>query len=184
MRSARNTPLFPEIHLPTSSRPRHYTVRAHTYAWMDTFGGGTAPCLSVHGHWLENAGFKVGASVNVEATVGQLLITLLEFPDSTEPRHSSAFERHIAKLARAKPGDHVEHDHPGWLVREKILAPMGASTLDFAHAIGVSQDFAECFLAGDHDVDPDLAQRLGPFCHTSQRLWLELQHKHRSVTWS
>lgn len=90
---------------------------------MDTFGGGTAPCLSVHGHWLENAGFKVGASVSVEATVGQLLLTLVEFPDSTEPRHSSAFERHIAKLARAKPGDHVEHDHPGWLVREKSSPP-------------------------------------------------------------
>jgi addiction module HigA family antidote len=181
MRSARNTPLFPEIHLPTSARPRHYTVRAHTYAWMDTFGGGTAPCLSLHGHWLESAGFRVGASVSVEATVGQLVITLVEFPDSTEPRHSSAFERHIAKIARAKPGDHVEHDHPGWLVREKILAPMGASTLDFAHAIGVSQDFAECFLAGDHDVDLDLAQRLGPFCRTSQRLWLGLQQKHHSI---
>lgn len=58
---------------------------------------------------------------------------------------------------------------------------MGASTLDFAHAIGVSQDFAECFLAGDQDVDLDLAQRLGPFCRTSQALWVELQLKHRSI---
>jgi plasmid maintenance system antidote protein VapI len=181
MRSARNTQLFPELHLPTAKRPRHYTVRAHTYAWMDTFGGGTAPCLSVHGHWLENAGFKIGASVSVEATVGQLVISLIDYPESMRQRHSNAFEKHIAKLVRTTPGADVVHEHPGWLVREHILAPMGASTLDFAHAIGVLQDFAECFLAGEHDVDLDLAQRLGPFCSTSQRLWLELQHKHHSV---
>lgn len=84
------------------ARPRHYTVRARTYAWMDSFGDGTAPCLSVHGHWLENAGFRVGASVSVEATVGQLIITLVEFPSSTQQRHSSEFERHIAKLASAR----------------------------------------------------------------------------------
>lgn len=106
---------------------------------------------------------------------------LIQDPSSEEIRHSSEFERHSAKLARAKIGDHVEHDHPGWLVCERILAPMAASTLGFAHAIGVSQDFAECFHAGDHDVDLELAQRLGPFCHTSQRLWLELQQKHRPI---
>lgn len=58
---------------------------------------------------------------------------------------------------------------------------MGASTLDFAHAIGISQDSAECFLAGDQDVDIDLAHRLGPFRQTSQTLWLDLQHRHRSI---
>ncbi|WP_313347970.1 SymE family type I addiction module toxin [Stenotrophomonas sp.] len=181
MRSARNTPLFPELHLPTGERPRHYTVRAHTYAWMDTFGGGTVPCLTVHGHWLESAGFKVGSSVSIEATVGRLAISLLDYPESTRQRHSNAFEKHIEKRGRTSAGGDVVHEHPGWLVREHILAPMGASTLDFAHAIGVSQDFAECFLAGDYDVDLDLAERLGPFCRTSQRLWLDLQRKHHSV---
>lgn len=181
MRSARDTALFPEVHLPTAARPRHYTVRAHTYAWMGTFSGGTVPCLSVHGQWLESAGFKIGASVSIEATIGQLVITRVEFPEEDRRRHSTAFERHIANRNRTKAASDVVHEHPGWLVREKILAPMGASTLDFAHAIGVSQDLAECFLAGDHDVDTDLAQRLGPFCRTSQRLWLELQQRHRPV---
>ncbi|MFL9584483.1 SymE family type I addiction module toxin [Stenotrophomonas sp. AB1(2024)] len=181
MRSPRNTPLFPELLLPTADRPRHYTVRARTYAWMDTFGGGTVPCLSIHGHWLESAGFKVGSSVSIESTVGQLIIKLIEAPEEARQSNSTAFEKHIAKRGRANPDSEVIHEHPGWLVRELILAPMGASTLDFAHAIGVSQDFAECFLAGDQDVDLDLAQRLGPFCRTSQALWLELQLKHRSI---
>lgn len=58
---------------------------------------------------------------------------------------------------------------------------MGASTLDFAGAIGISQDLAQCFLAGGHDVDPDLAERLDPFSSTSQRLWWKLQQKHQAV---
>ncbi len=181
MRPPRNTPLFPELLLPTADRPRHYTVRAHTYAWMDTFNGGTVPCLSIHGRWLESAGFKVGASVSIEATQGQLIVTLIEFPEEARRSTSTAFERHVAKLGRTTPDSRIIIEHPGWLVRELLLAPMGASTLDFAHAIGVSQDFAECFLAGDQDVDLDLAQRLGPFCRTSQGLWLELQLKHRSI---
>jgi len=77
------------------------SARTHTHGW-NTFGDGTAPCLSVHGHWLENAGFKVGASVSVEATVGQPIITLVELPSSTQQRHSSEFEGHIAKPARAR----------------------------------------------------------------------------------
>jgi plasmid maintenance system antidote protein VapI len=64
-------------------------------------------------------------------------------------------------------------------VRELILAQMGASTVDFAHAVGVSQHFAECFFAGDQDVDIDLVHRLSPLCRTSQALWLELQLNHR-----
>ena len=182
MRSARNTPLFPEVHLPTAARPRHYTVRAHTYAWMDTFSNGAAPCLSIHGHWLEKAGFRTGASVSVEAGVGQLIVRLIEYPESTRDRQPRNFEKHIEKLGSADPGSDVVHEHPGWLVREHILAPMGASTLDFAHAIGISQDLAECFLAGDHDVDLDLAERLAPFSSTSQWFWWKLQQKHHLVT--
>lgn len=181
MRPAPSAPLFPEVHLPTAARPRHYTVRAHTYAWMDTFNGGTAPCLAIHGHWLESAGFKVGASVRVEATVGQLVISLVEYPESARERKPKNFERHIEKLGMAKKGSDVVYEHPGWLVQEHILGPMGASTLNFAHAIGVSQDFAECFLGGDQDVDMDLAQRLAPFTSVEQWFWWELQQRNRAV---
>jgi len=180
MRSSRDITLFPEIHLPTPERPRFYTVRAHVYDWMDAFGGGTVPCLSVHGGWLESAGFKTNASVRVESTVGQLIVNIVEYPESTRERQPKNFERHIQSIGRATAQNLVVHEHPGFLVREHILAPMGASTLDFAHAIGVSQDFAECFLAGDHDMDMDLAERLAPFSSTSQWLWWELQQKHRS----
>ena len=115
MRSARDTALFPEIHLPTSARPRHYTVRAHTYAWMDTFDGGTVPCLSIHGRWLESAGFKVGASVSIEATQGQLIVTLIEYPEEARRSTSTAFEKHIAKLGRTTPDSRFIVDHPaGW----------------------------------------------------------------------
>lgn len=103
----------------------------------------------------------IGVSASVEATVGQLVITQLEYPVGTRRRHSTAFERHIANRNRTKAASDVVHEHRGRLVREHILAPTGASTLDLAHAIGVSQDLAECFLAGDHDVDTDLARRLG-----------------------
>lgn len=106
---------------------------------------------------------------------------MIEFPQEARQSNSTAFEKHIAKRGRANPHSEVIHEHPGWLVHELILTPIGASTLDFAHAIGASQDFAECFLDGDQDVDLDLAQRLGPFCRTSQSLWLELQHRHRSI---
>ncbi|MFL9584481.1 hypothetical protein [Stenotrophomonas sp. AB1(2024)] len=151
MRPTPNARLFPEIHLSIAARRRHYTVRTHTYAWMDTFGGGAAPCLSIHGHRLEKAGFITGASVSIESTVGQLIIKLIEFPEEARQSNSTAFEKHIAKRGRANPDSEVIHEHPGWLVRELILAPMGASTPDFAHAVDVSQDFAECFLAGDQD---------------------------------
>jgi hypothetical protein len=59
-----------------------------------------------------DAGFKVGASVSVETTVGQLVITLVEFPSSTQHCHYSAFERHIAKRGHATQGGNVVHKHP------------------------------------------------------------------------
>jgi plasmid maintenance system antidote protein VapI len=181
MRSPRTHHPFPEVHLPTPERPRHYTTRAHTYAWLHVFAGGTVPCLSLHGHWLEKAGFKIGASASVEATPGKLIISLLEYPESSREWNPKNFERHIEKVGRPIPGSDVVHEHPGRLVREHILAPMGASTLDFAHAIGVSQDFAECFLAGDQDVDLDLAQRLAPFTSVERWFWWELQQRHNAL---
>ncbi|MCY1464095.1 hypothetical protein D9M71_820750 [compost metagenome] len=80
-------------------------------------------------------------------------MTLIEYPEEARRSTSTAFEKHIAKLGRTTPDSRIIVEHPGWLVRELILAPMGASTLDFAHAIGVSQGFAERFLAGDLDLD-------------------------------
>ena len=181
MRSSRHTPLFPELGLPTAELPRHYTVRSHTYAWMDTFDGGLVPCIAAHGSWLYNAGFKPGARVTVQATQGRLIFDLMDPPKEPRLRHCNAFEKHIEKYYEPRPGHVVVYEHPGLLVRDHILAAMGASTLDFAHAIGVSQDLAECFLAGDHDVDMDLAERLAPFASTSQWFWWELQQKHLST---
>ncbi|MFL9584476.1 hypothetical protein [Stenotrophomonas sp. AB1(2024)] len=105
----------------------------------------------------------------------------MEFPEAARQRHSIAFERQISHFTRTKAASDVVHEHPGWLVREHIFAPIGASTSGFAHAVGVSQDFPECFLAGDHDVDLDLAQRPGPSCGISQKMWLELQRRHQEV---
>ncbi|WNH47284.1 MULTISPECIES: hypothetical protein [Stenotrophomonas] len=181
MRSSRHTPLFPELGLPTAEQPRHYTVRAHTYAWMGTFDGGIVPCISAHGSWLYNAGFKPGARVTVNATKGRLIFDVMDPPKEPRIRKCNAFEKYIADRYEPKPGYVIPYEHPGLLVREHILGPMGASTLDFAHAIGVSQDLAECFLAGDHDVDMDLAERLAPFASTSQWFWWELQQKHLST---
>jgi hypothetical protein len=84
-------------------------------------------------------------------------VTLIEYPEEARRSTSTAFQKDVAKQGRTTPDSRIIIENPVWLLRELILAPMGASTLDFAHAIVVSQDFAECFLAGDQDVDLDLA---------------------------
>jgi hypothetical protein len=85
---------------------------------MDTFGGGTASSLTIHGHWLESAGFKIGVSVGAR-------------------RLSASWSSR------------------GW---------------SFPKERGCATPLPECFLACDHDVDLDLAQRPGPFCGISRKM--------------
>lgn len=61
----------------------------------------------------------------------------------------------------------------GQQLNQHVLTPKGTSSLDFTLAMGIWQDSAECFLAGDEDVNIALRPRC--FCKTSNELWLDLQ---------
>lgn len=168
---------YPNARLPNPSQPRYYTVRQQSYPWKEPYDGGDVPNIRLHGHWLASAGFTAGKAVRVVATPGVIELHMMESSKPLRDQDSVSFSKLVANNA-AFHGHDALLDHPGRLLHQHLLAKIGATTLEFARAIGVEQDFAECFLAGDEDVDLDLALRLGFFCRTEQELWLRLQAMH------
>lgn len=179
MQLPRDELLFPELCLPTEARPRFYSVRTQSYPWKEPYDGGDVPNVRLHGPWLEVAGFTAGKGLSVQSTPGRILILLMEPPACPRRLDSVTFSKIVARNPNLK-GDGVLLEHPGQLLNHHVLGPTGTTTLQFANFIGVEQDFAECFLAGDEDVNGDLALRLGYFCRTSNQLWLDLQGRYEA----
>jgi antitoxin HigA-1 len=68
--------------------------------------------------------------------------------------------------------------HPGEILREEYLAPLGMSANVLAHAIGVPANRVSAILAGRRAVTADSALRLARAFGTSAEFWLNLQTAH------
>lgn len=77
--------------------------------------------------------------------------------------------------------------HPGEVIRELCLEPLGLSVTDAARALGVSRKALSAVLNGKAGISPEMAIRLSIAFDTSAESWLahqthfELWHaeKHR-----
>lgn len=66
--------------------------------------------------------------------------------------------------------------HPGEILREEFLDPLGVTQTELADRIGVSFRRVNELINGKRGVTPDTALRLGKVLDTTPDLWLNLQH--------
>jgi addiction module HigA family antidote len=65
--------------------------------------------------------------------------------------------------------------HPGEVLREEYLVPLGLSARALAKALGVPPNRLTEIMRGTRDVTADTAIRLGRYFGTDPRFWLNLQ---------
>lgn len=68
--------------------------------------------------------------------------------------------------------------HPGEVLREDFLAPLGMSQYALAKAIGVPQIRVSEIVRGKRAITPDTALRLARYFRTSPEFWLGMQMTH------
>ncbi len=65
--------------------------------------------------------------------------------------------------------------HPGEVLRELCLKPLGISITDAAAALGVSRKTLSAVLNGRSGISPEMAIRLGKAFDTTPESWLNQQ---------
>jgi addiction module HigA family antidote len=68
--------------------------------------------------------------------------------------------------------------HPGEVLREEYLVPLGLSARGLAKELGVPPNRLTKIVRGTRDVTADTAIRLGRYFRTDPRFWLNLQAAH------
>ena len=68
--------------------------------------------------------------------------------------------------------------HPGEVLREEYLVPLGLSARALARDLGVPPNRITEIMRGQRDVTADTAIRLGRYFRTDPRFWLNLQTAH------
>ena len=65
--------------------------------------------------------------------------------------------------------------HPGEILREEYLVPLGLSARALAKLLGVPANRLTEIMRGTRDVTADTAIRLGRYFRTDPRFWMNLQ---------
>jgi addiction module HigA family antidote len=68
--------------------------------------------------------------------------------------------------------------HPGEVLRELCLEPLGISVTDAANALGVSRKTLSSILNGRAGISPEMAVRLSIAFETSSESWLNQQSQY------
>ncbi|MBK8636143.1 MAG: HigA family addiction module antitoxin [Saprospiraceae bacterium] len=66
--------------------------------------------------------------------------------------------------------------HPGEILEEEFLKPMGLTAYKLSQAIGVPQTRTSQIIKGRRRITADTALRLAKFFGTSSKFWLGLQN--------
>jgi antitoxin HigA-1 len=74
-----------------------------------------------------------------------------------------------------KPTRMHNPSHPGEILRELYLKPMGITITEAAEALGVSRKHVSTIVNGRAPVTPDMAMRLAVVFATEPELWVSLQ---------
>jgi len=70
----------------------------------------------------------------------------------------------------------LKNIHPGEILLEEFLKPMGITAYRLSQAIGVPQTRTSQILKGRRRITADTALRLSKFFGTTSRFWLGLQN--------
>lgn len=68
--------------------------------------------------------------------------------------------------------------HPGEVLRELYLKPLGVTITEVADALGVTRKHVSAMMNGRAPVTPDMAVRLAAVFATEPELWMNLQAQH------
>src|SRR5687768_1109893 len=68
--------------------------------------------------------------------------------------------------------------HPGAILRDEFLTPMGISVYELAKAIKVPRSRANDIVLGRRAITTDTAMRLARYFGTSPEFWINLQSRH------
>ena len=90
-------------------------------------------------------------------------------------RSTSMKEGHLMSHV---PKNRMRPVHPGEILREEYLAPLGLSANALAEALGVPANRVSAIVAGKRAVTADTALRLARAVATSPEFWLNLQTAH------
>lgn len=65
--------------------------------------------------------------------------------------------------------------HPGEVLKELCIVPLGLTVTEAAKALGVSRKTLSCILNGKAGISPEMAVRLSIAFNTSSESWLNQQ---------
>lgn len=68
-----------------------------------------------------------------------------------------------------------KHPHPGELLREDVLLPLGVEVTEAAHRLGISRSSLSRVINGHAGISPNLAIRLELAGVSTARFWMNLQ---------
>jgi len=94
----------------------------------------------------------------------------------TTKRRATAGRRvPAAELIGRRLPRHRPPTHPGEMLREEFLTPLGVTQSDLAHRLGVSFPRVNEIIRGKRAMTPDTALRLARVLGMSAEFWLGLQ---------
>lgn len=68
--------------------------------------------------------------------------------------------------------------HPGEILRDEFLEPLGLSVYELANAIKVTRSRVNDIVRGRRSITTDTALRLGRYFGTSAEFWINIQARH------
>ena len=81
-------------------------------------------------------------------------------------------------LSDVVTGKRLPPVHPGEILRDEFLGPMGLSVYELAKAITVPRSRANDIVRGRRAITTDTALRLARYFGTSATFWVSLQARH------
>lgn len=68
--------------------------------------------------------------------------------------------------------------HPGEVLKELCIEPLGITVTDAAKGLGISRKTLSCILNGKAGISPEMAVRLSIAFNTSSESWLNQQSQY------
>jgi addiction module HigA family antidote len=84
-------------------------------------------------------------------------------------------DRRIVDFSDLASGRRLPPVHPGEILRDEFLTPMGISVYELSNAIKVPRSRANEIVLGRRAVTTDTAMRLGRYFGMSPEFWINLQ---------
>lgn len=80
------------------------------------------------------------------------------------------------KTSSSRRNGKLPNIHPGTVLKEEFLVPMGISAYRLAKDVGIPQTRVSQLIKGNRRVTADTALRLSKYFGTSAKFWLGLQN--------